>query len=101
MPECLFWDCDVTVKSEHILCYDHYLELRDGLVDECLGCGLAKYAQYEVCLDCYNKPASRRARAKTSSRGIYEPEYSEAWEKGDADADEFFVYILKLSGGEF
>jgi len=28
-------------------------------------------------------------------------EYSKAWEKGDKEATRFFVYILKLDGGEF
>ena len=31
----------------------------------------------------------------------YKPEYSEAWDQADATADRFFVYVLKLDGGEF
>ena len=31
----------------------------------------------------------------------YGREHAEAWDKGDATADHFFVYILSLSGGKF
>ena len=53
---CLFWDCGVAIRSDHVMCYDHYAELQDGLVDECPDCNRAKYTEYEVCLDCYRKP---------------------------------------------
>ncbi len=94
--QCLFWDCDKSIRADHVLCYEHYGDLQDGLVDECPGCGLAKYAQYEQCLDCYNKRAPKR-----ETKSWYKPEHSEAWEKGDAEADIFFVYLLKLAGGDF
>ncbi len=109
---CLFWDCDTPIRADHILCYDHFGDLQDGLIDECPGCGLAKDVQYEVCLDCYRagerKPKPTRATAKTrqtkkaaSTNTWYRQEYSPAWEAGDATASQFFVYILKLDGGGF
>lgn len=99
---CLFWDCGVAIRSDHVMCYDHYAELQDGLVDECPGCNRAKYAEYEVCLDCYRKPhRPPQSRASRPSHQWYKPEYSAAWAKGDAKASEFFVYILKLDGGQF
>ena len=97
---CLFWDCDVSIRDDHIFCYEHYQDFQDGLIDECPGCGLGKYEQYEECLDCYRNPQRRRAAAPTTTRW-YKPEYSVEWEKGDATADHFFVYILKLDGGRF
>ncbi|MFQ5861269.1 MAG: GIY-YIG nuclease family protein [Dehalococcoidia bacterium] len=104
--ECLFWDCDVPIRPDHVFCYDHFQDLQDGLIDECPGCSRAKYAQYDVCLDCYRNPPPHLPRVKAApSPGPkyqwYRPEYSEAWEKGDATADQFFVYILKLDNGEF
>ena len=102
---CLFWNCDVAIRADHILCYNHYGEFEDGLIDECPGCGLAKYEQYPECLKCYNTSArtarTGRTPLKSPANRWYKPEYSEAWEKGDATANRFFVYILKLDGGEF
>ena len=94
---CLFWDCDEVIRSDHIFCYDHYQDLQEGLIDECPGCGRAKDKQYEVCLECYKKPPA----SKSAKAGRYRPEHSPAWAKGDAAADRFFVYILKLDGGDF
>jgi len=28
-------------------------------------------------------------------------EHSSAWEAGDSEANEFYVYVLKLDGGDF
>jgi predicted GIY-YIG superfamily endonuclease len=60
--------------------------------------------QYDVCLDCRND--GRRPPAKTESHGQhsgswYKPEYSPSWEARDADANVFYVYLLKLDGGRF
>lgn len=110
---CEFWDCNETIQPDHYLCYDHYSDLRDDLIDECPGCKRAKYAEYDVCLDCFNdKPKQRVRTSSTVSRGAikkasqqntdrYKQEYSPAWDKGDEKATEFFVYILKLDGGRF
>lgn len=111
--QCPFWDCDKLIKSDHILCYDHYTEKLDGLVDTCPDCNRAKYAEYDFCLDCFNKePKKRIQNTPTVSRGSstsvprtnnnrYQQEHSAAWDKGDENATEFFVYILKLDGGKF
>lgn len=102
---CLFWDCTVPIRRDHIFCYEHYEDLQEGLIDECPSCGLAKDVQYEVCLDCYraerNKPRRETQSRPPSSNTWYKPEYSPTWEKRDATADRFFVYILKLDGGHF
>jgi predicted GIY-YIG superfamily endonuclease len=63
-----------------------------------------EYAQYGECLECQDKaPAQtqRRQPAKRATSRRYEPEHSDAWEANDAEADEFFAYILKLDGGMF
>jgi len=83
-----------------MFCYDHYQKLLEGLINECPDCKRAKDVQYDVCRDCYNSPP-RSPGAKTTSTRRYQPEHSEAWEKGDAAADRFFIYILKLDGGDF
>ena len=97
---CHFWDCDAPIRLDYVFCFKHYRESRDGLIDECPGCGLSKYQQYERCLKCGDKP-QRRQSAVHERKQRYRPEHSEAWEKGDAAADHFFVYILKLDGGKF
>ena len=98
---CVFWDCDRSIRPDHTLCYDHYLEAQDGQIDDCPSCGRGKYATYEFCLDCKNKPTARRrpTRVRETSRR-YKPESSQAWDKGDAGVDEFFVYLLKLDGAD-
>ena len=102
---CLFWDCQTPVRADHVFCYDHYQDLQYSLIDECTGCGRAKDIQYDFCLDCYRNQRSQSAKNtsinKSSSYQWYRPEYSQAWEKQDASASRFFVYILKLDGGQF
>ena len=102
---CLFWDCNASIRADHIFCYDHFLAFQDGFIDECPECGRAKYEQYDVCLECYRKPRSSRAvsssSVKAAKRIWFRPEYSEAWKKKDATAEQFFIYLLKLDGGEF
>ena len=97
---CHFWECDERIRADHTFCYDHYTELREGEIDDCPGCGRGKYAQYDVCMDCY-RSGTRRKTAPRSASKRYEPEHSPAWEKGDEAATRFFVYILKLDGGKF
>lgn len=105
---CLFWNCSVPIRADHIFCYDHYEDLQDGLIDECPDCNRAKDVEYNVCRDCYNSSRTQQSRSRPSSSATprsqnrwYKPEYSPAWEKGDATANDFYVYILKLDGGKF
>lgn len=51
--KCLFWDCNASIRADYVFCYDHFLDLQEGLIDECPGCGQAKDIQYDVCLKCY------------------------------------------------
>ena len=105
--QCLFWDCTQYLKAGHTYCYNHYAEYTDGIINKCSECGRAKYAEYDACLDCYNKrgksasSSSRKSSSKPKNPREYELEYSPAWESGDADAFEFFVYVLKLSDNSF
>ena len=102
---CLFWSCNTPIRQDYIVCYDHYEDMVDGLIDECPSCNRAKYTEYDVCLDCFNHAPKRptQARASGTKEGYkwYRPEYSPAWDKKDSAATEFFVYILKLNGGTF
>ena len=99
---CRFWDCEHPIRKGYFLCYDHYREHQSGLVDECEGCGRHKHAQYDLCLECRDrKPPQPKPQTPRESKSRYQREHSGAWEAGDADATEFFVYILKLQGGVF
>ena len=62
--QCLFWDCDETIRRDHFLCSRHFPAHRDGTIDECPQCGQYKDAEYEVCRKCYRQPA---AAARVSS----------------------------------
>ena len=105
--ECAFWDCDILVRQGHALCYDHYQDSLDGLIDECPECHRAKDEQYDVCLDCYDKtPRGKSVKQSKPVNSVranrYTPESSPAWDKKrDAEASKFFAYILKLDGGDF
>lgn len=106
--QCLFWDCSTPIPSNYFLCRDHFKGFQEDAVDECPGCNRAKDSQYDMCLDCYNSRPKQQYRngrnarnGSSSSYKWYKKEHSPAWEKGDAAASEFFVYILKLDGGRF
>ena len=97
---CPFWDCKTRIGANRSFCDQHRTESKKGLIDKCPGCGRDKYKRYGECLDCSSKPQRRSAQATVTNRK-HNPEYPAAWEKRDASADRFFVYILKLDGGEF
>lgn len=107
---CLFWNCSTPIPHNYFLCGIHYKGFQENKVDECPGCNRAKDSQYDLCRDCYNSLPTQhyrngngngRVRSAAASYKWYKKEYSPAWEKGDAAASEFFVYILKLEGGSF
>ena len=101
---CLFWDCNVRIREDHVFCYKHFQDFQKGNVDECPGCGFAKSVQYDVCLDCRNNgrgPSANAGSHGQRSRNWYKPEYSPSWEARDADTNTFYVYLLKLDGGRF
>ena len=101
---CLFWDCKKRIRENHVFCYEHFQGLQAGKVDECPGCGLAKDAQYEVCLDCRNngrRSSTKGSKGGSRSKGWYKPEYSPQWKARDAKTTTFYVYLLKLDDGHF
>ena len=98
---CRFWDCDETIRAGYLYCYDHYQEYQDGEIDDCPSCGRAKHARYDVCLECYDRQSPPAKSQRREAQPRYREEHSEAWAAGDADATEFYVYILKLDGGRF
>lgn len=104
MPnKCQYWNCGESVRPRHFLCHDHYLDREDGLIDQCPKCGRFKDEQYELCLDCQRGrrvPVALQREAPLPPRS-YKPEHSVAWEKGDKEASQFYVYILKLDNGQF
>jgi len=102
--QCLFWNCRKPINPDHYLCYEHYTDFRDGLVDECPDCHLAKLVDYDLCLDCFRtakKTTGRRTERPKTGNSWYKREYSPAWAKGDAKATDFYVYILKLDDSSY
>ena len=102
--QCLFWNCQKQINPDHYLCYEHYTDFRDGLVDECPDCHLAKLVDYDLCLDCFRaakNTTGRRIDLPKTGNTWYKREYSPAWAKGDATAKEFYVYILKLDDSSY
>lgn len=112
---CKYWSCTEMVRYDY--CTEHYRDLKAGKVNECPGCGRAKDANYPTCIDCKDKPKGAvkgavkgvaGGTAKSESGGMsrsrydrYKEEHSESWSAGDADASEFYVYVMKLNDGTF
>lgn len=72
---CQFWDCDEIIRSDHFLCYDHWIEYQDDDIDECPQCDSYKSAEYDVCLNCYRKPAVVQVSAPVVvARGVGSPD---------------------------
>ena len=50
-----FWDCDEIIRWDYSPCYDHYTEYLKGNINECPQCDSYKYAEYDVCINCYQQ----------------------------------------------
>lgn len=102
---CAYWDCGRPIEAGHFLCREHFEDMRDGFIDQCPICNRFKDAQYNLCLDCYHGRSVFPRQPQTQEDLIppkrYEREHSPAWASGDATTNTFFVYILKLDGGNF
>ncbi len=101
---CGYWKCNRHIPPHNFLCAEHFDHLGDGLVDQCPRCHRFKDEKWELCLDCrdgrpvapWNPPAA--IPPPNRPHGL---EHSDAWKNGDREADEFFVYVLKLDNGDF
>lgn len=102
MKVCKYWNCNIPIEGKHFLCYEHYGDWEDYLIDKCPDCGRYKDVEYEFCKDCRNRryTANQRTVTKTDNQK-YRVEHSKAWEKADKGIEKFFVYILKDSKGKF
>jgi predicted GIY-YIG superfamily endonuclease len=101
---CRYFSCNRPIQGHRFLCAEHYRDWKSGLVDECPNCGQFKNAEYKLCLNsAQEQPQPRRksATAVSDRKARYAPESSKAWIKGDKRTARFFVYILKLDGGDF
>ena len=98
---CSYQDCDQSIAPWFELCQEHNADKQSGLIDQCPDCGQYKNPSYPLCRQCNASAKSAPKNASPRRRGKYDPEENPAWDKGDADAEEFFVYILKLSDGTF
>ena len=99
---CAYQDCDQSILGWFELCQQHNAAKRSGIIDQCSDCGQDKDSRYPNCRDCNAKIQNTTPKSTSDKRGSkYELEQNPAWDKGDADAEEFFVYILKLSDGKF
>ena len=99
---CSYQDCDQSIAPWLELCQEHNADKQSGLIDQCPDCGQYKDPRYPLCRHC-NAGARSPAPKNTPSRrrSKYDLEENPEWDRGDADAEEFFAYILKLSNGGF
>ena len=109
---CAHQDCDQrTPRRGYPLCSQHHAEAKSGEIKKCANCSNYKPSQFPLCAAC-NAGQARGANIRTAqsrlnagaappARDKYTPESSPKWEAGDANATEFYVYILRLTGGKF
>ena len=102
---CRFWDC--TERVRQFMCGEHYRSYKKGEIDACPSCKRFKLAKYDTCMDCRKGSGKAAPKAQGGTGGAkrgskrYRREHSDAWASGDAEASEFYVYILKLEDGSF
>ncbi len=101
-----------TSRPDHPLCRQHFHAAQYGLINKCSRCENFKPTKLPLCGDCFIgapkaagglKPAEGNQDKNTPgiARHKYAVESSPVWEAGDASATEFYVYILRLTGGRF
>ena len=104
---CAYQDCNVrTSGHDHPLCQQHYFESQRGVITKCSRCSNFKPARFPLCSSCFvghPRPTEtyQDKTATTVAKDKYAVESSPAWAAGDANASQFYVYILRLAGGEF
>ena len=99
---CAYQDCDLPIAPWFELCLEHNADKQSGDIDQCPGCGRYKPEGYRLCRECNAEAQSAGPKDATSKRrDKYALEENPAWDRGDANAEQFFVYILKLSDGTF
>ncbi len=96
---CAYQDCGEGIPPWFELCAPHNTAKQKGEIDQCPTCGQYKDAKYPLCRSC--NAASRGSSPASSRPGRYKPESNPKWDAADQEEDVFFVYILKLDGGEF
>jgi predicted GIY-YIG superfamily endonuclease len=100
----MYVGCKKHIRPHYFLCFEHHQDLEDGLIDQCPKCGRFKDAQYNLCSPCYyGRPIPHKLPPVDLPQQNKQPkiEHSKAWEKADKGRTHWFVYILKLDGGEF
>lgn len=95
---CQFWDCDESIRQNLFLCYDHYTEYQEDDIDECPQCDSYKYAEYDVCLNCYRQGPMAWQRPAVAVPVVEKDDREFAV---DMDVDRYFVYILLLNDGNY
>ena len=94
---CQHQNCDQRIRPWFELCAPHNESKKNGEIDQCPHCHQYKETQYPQCRHCHaaNQPN------KSQQPGKYQPESNPKWDAADRPDDLFFVYILKLNGGQF
>ena len=99
---CAYQNCDRFIARWFELCQEHNADKQVGLIDPCPDCGQYKDPRFPLCRQCNAGAKSATPKSATSGRrGKYDPESNPKWARGDADAEGFFAYVLKLSDGTF
>ncbi len=101
MNKCQYWNCNQRIRSGYFLCYEHFEDWEDELIDKCPSCGQYKDIEFFLCLACITSAPKKIPQSISGPSSKYKLEKSEAWAKKDKEADRFFVYILQDKNGQF
>ena len=95
---CAFQDCDESPpRREYPLCRRHYQWKKDGHIRKCPNCTQFIRSETQCCRNCLKDQSIRSVPPKD----LLALEGSHEWKAGDASANYFYVYILRLSDGQF
>lgn len=124
MKTCRYFDCDESIRSNYVVCRDHYDDYKAEKFDDCPSCGHLKLKRYKSCLNCKDgssrkgslgvlgsavaavreiiddvtsEPKRSSARIKSKSRKPAASSVPDPWK--DSETENFYVYIMELDGG--
>jgi predicted GIY-YIG superfamily endonuclease len=100
--KCRFWNCAQSIQPNYFLCSEHYELLQLRQINQCPGCKRYKLVKYDLCLDCNDgKPVNSPKQSAESKLTTREPPHPVNPVETTKPQGTFYVYILKLDGGDF
>ena len=68
---CKEQSCNEKIPGSHYLCYKHWQESQESVINECPDCGRYKNAQYDLCHSCGRKKAEATTAEPTTCKAQF------------------------------